>query len=218
MQKKLFETLVSDIMADHFFSDYKFKKSENMLYRRDSDSTICVILEHCRFYDECEVYLIYGRRFEILTKWFEKFSFKSLRTQRNSPNVKNFNKNFGQDDNEIYFNYDFSDYEKKIRKLIPMLKENLTNFLKKYYTLEDFYNADVLPVITNDKELPDVSADWIFIYLTLGFLVDRDNYPVLKKKILERVEWMHGRDEPNVAHYYDRMDEIISYMENNVKL
>ena len=40
----------------------------------------------------------------------------------------------------------------------------------------------------------------------------------LKTKILEHVEWMHGRNEPNVARYYDRLDEIISYMENNVKL
>lgn len=217
MKVKLFETLVSDIMADPFFADYKFKKSESMLYRRDGDSTACVILEHCRFYDECEIYVIYGRRFEILTKWFEKFSHLTLRDQRNSPNVKNFNKHYGQE-NEIYLNYDFSDYDKKVRKFIPMLKENLTSFLKKYSTLEDFYNADVLPVITNDKELPDDGAKWIFIYLTLGFLVDKDNYPTLKKKILERVEWMHGRNEPNVAHYYDRMDEIISYMEENVKL
>lgn len=217
MKAKLFETLVSDIMADPFFSDYKFKKNDNMLYRCDGDSRICIKLQHWSDYGECRIYVSYGRRFEILTKWFEKYSFKSLKAQRYNDNVYYDNTYYGLDD-DIYFDYNFSDYEERICKLIPMLKENLTSFLKKYSTLEDFYNADVLPVIANGKELPDVGADWIFIYLTLGFLVDKDNYPTLKKKILERVEWMHGREEPNIAYYYDRMDEIISYMENNVKL
>ena len=125
------------------------------------------------------------------------------------------NTDFGQEE-YIYFDYNFSDYKEKMRVMLPMIKENLTSFAKKYSTLENYYREDVLPIIRGDKELPDVGADWIFIYLTVGFLVDRENYTTLKNIILERVEWMHRRNEPNVAHYYDRMDEIITYMENNV--
>ena len=82
--------------------------------------------------------------------------------------------------------------------------------------MNDFYNKIVKPEITGKKELPGIGADWCFDYLTLGYLVDRDNYPVLKSKILERIEYMHGYNEPNIEHYYDRIDEIISYMENTV--
>lgn len=216
MKSKLFETIISDIKEDPFFSEYKFKKSENKLYRHDDDNTLFVELDHWQDYGECTIYILYGRRFEILTKWFEKFSFKTLRDQRNNPNVMYDNTDFGQEE-YIYFDYKFSDYKEKIRKMLPMIKRNLTSFAKKYSTLEDYYREDVLPVITGEKELPDVGADWIFIYLTLGFLVDRENYTTLKNKIIERVEWMHSRDEPNVEHYYNRMDEIISYMEKNVK-
>ena len=99
-----------------------------------------------------------------------------------------------------------------------MLKNNISTIATQYTTLNDYYYKIVVPEITGEKELPNVGADWLFRYLTSGFLVDRDNYPILKKKILERVEWMYGRNEPNVKLYYDRMDEIISYMENNVKL
>lgn len=212
MTSKLFETIISDIKNDSFFSEYKFKKSENMLYLRDHDSTLFVELDHWQDYGECTIYIIYGRRFEILTKWFEKFSFKTLRDQRNNPNVMWDNTHFGQEE-FIYFDYKFSDYKEKMRVMLPMIKENLASFAKKYSTLEDYYREDVLPVIRGDKELPDVGADWIFIYLTLGFLVDRENYTTLKNLILERVEWMHRRHEPNIAHYYDRMNEIISYME-----
>ena len=215
MTSKLFETIISDIKNDSFFSEYKFKKSENMLYLRDDDSTLFVELNHWQDYGECTICITYGRRFDILTKWFEKFSFKTLRDQRNNPDVMCDNTDFGQEE-YIYFDYKFSDYKEKMRVMLPMIKENLASFAKKYSTLDNYYREDVLPVIRGDKELPDVGADWIFIYLTLGFLVDRENYATLKNIILERVEWMHRRDEPNVAHYYDRMDEIISYMENNV--
>lgn len=215
MTSKLFETIISDIKNDSFFSEYKFKKSENMLYLRDDDSTLFVELDHWQDYGECTIRITYGRRFEILTKWFEKFSFKTLRDQRNNPDVMCDNTDFGQEE-YIYFDYNFSDYKEKMRVMLPMIKENLTSFAKKYSTLENYYREDVLPIIRGDKELPDVGADWIFIYLTVGFLVDRENYTTLKNIILERVEWMHRRNEPNVAHYYDRMDEIITYMENNV--
>ena len=46
MTSKLFETIISDIKNDSFFSEYKFKKSENMLYLRDDDSTLFVELDH----------------------------------------------------------------------------------------------------------------------------------------------------------------------------
>ena len=217
MEQKLFDTIISDIKNDSFFTEYKYKKSENMLYHREGNSTLFVELDHWQDYGERIIYIIYGRRFDILTKWFEKFSFKSLRDQRNNPDVMCDNTYFGQEE-YIYFDYRFSDYKVKMGKMLPMIKENLTSFARKYSTMEDYYKEDILPIITNERELPDVGADWIFIYLTLGYLVDRENYNILKKIILERVEWMHSRGEPNIEHYYSKMEEIITYMEKNVKL
>lgn len=217
MTSKLFETIISDIKEDPFFSEYKYKKSENMLYLRDAERTLSIEFEHWKDYDECTIYITYGCRFEILTKWFEKFSFKTLRDQRNNPNVIYDNTDFGRDEH-IYFDYNFSDYEEKMHIMLPMIKENMALFVKKYSSLDNYYKEDVLPVITGDKELPSVGADWIFIYLTLGFLVDKGNYSRLKEIILKRVECMHSLGEPNVEHYYDKMDEILMYMENNVSI
>ncbi|MDE6002689.1 MAG: hypothetical protein K2G76_04255, partial [Prevotella sp.] len=53
VKKRLFETLVSDIKADPFFADYKFRRSESMLYRCDGGSRICIKLPHWRDYGEC---------------------------------------------------------------------------------------------------------------------------------------------------------------------
>ena len=35
-----------------------------------------------------------------------------------------------------------------------------------------------------------------------------------KKIMMQRIEYMHSKDEPNLAHYYDRLDEILEYMES----
>lgn len=219
MKKELFKTIISDILSDDFFSDSKFVKSENTFVIRNGENHLSTELEHWRDYEDesCVIRPLYGRHFDILSKWFEKFCVRKLLYQRLGSHIMFDNEDFGQE-NEITFKYDFSDYEEKFQQLLPMLKNNISTIATQYTTLNDYYYKIVVPEITGEKELPNVGADWLFRYLTSGFLVDRDNYPILKKKILERVEWMHGRNEPNVKLYYDRMDEIISYMENNVKL
>ncbi len=219
MKRELFKTIVSDILSDDFFSGCKFVKSVNTFVIRDGEKFVSTELDHWRDYEDesCVIRPIYGMHFDILAKWFEKFSVVKIQYQRLNPHIMFGNESFGQED-EISFKYDFSDYEEKFQLLLPMLKKNVSTIAVQYATLNDYYNKIVVPEITGEKELPDGGANWVFRYLTLGFLVDRENYPMLKDKILERVEWMHGRKEPNIECYYDRMDEIISYMENNVKL
>ena len=94
----------------------------------------------------------------------------------------------------------------------------MTTVAKNYETLEDYYRLDIKPILNGEQELPDVGADWIFIDLTLAHHVCPDKYPEFKSKILDHIDWMYSREEPNVECYYDRLNEIISYMENNVKL
>ena len=219
MKRELFKTIVSDILSDDFFSDCKFVKSENKFVIRDGEKFVSAELEHWRDYEDeaCVIRPLYGRHFDVLSKWFEKYCVRKLLYQRLGSHIMFDNEDFGQE-TEITFKYDFSDYEEKFQQLLPMLKNNISIIVEKYSTLNDFYNKIVIHQIKGEEELPEAGADWIFIYLTLGFLVDKDNYPTLKKKVLERAEWLLHHHELNVAKYYDRMDEIISYMENNVKL
>lgn len=218
--KKLFETIIADILSDSFFSEYKFRKSDNTLYCRTKEETLSIQLDHWRddSIDSTNIYFVYGKRFEILTKWFEKFSFMTLQDQRRNSNVIFNNKMLNNKENELTLRYDFSDYKEKMDILLPLIKENISIVAKKYATLEDYYKEDVVSVMNGEKEFPDGGANWAFIDLTLAYLVDRDNYPKVKEKILERIEWMYDREEPNIVEYYGRLDEIISYMEDNVKL
>ena len=190
-----------------------------MLLLRNDDGFVCAELDHWRDYEDesCVIRPIYGRHFDILAKWFEKYDVIPLNFQRSSLQIMRYNKG-SEEDQEITFKYNFSDYEEKFLQLCSTLKENLSDMCEEYATLNDFYSKIVVPQIKGEEELPEAGANWIFEYLTLGYLVDRDNYPTLKKKVLERAEWLLHHHELNVAEYYDRMDEIISYMENNVKL
>lgn len=213
MNKKLFDTLVSDILSDSFFADYKFRRRDNRVLRRIDGEVIALELDHWRGAEECIIYPIYGKRFDILTKWFERHSFKALQDQRTNDDIFFGNRSFGYDET-VEFKYDFSDYDKKLKPFLEMLKKNLSYVEHRYATLKDFYNEAVRPIINDEIELPVVGADWIFIDLTLSYIVDRQNYPIAKSKILNQVEFMKSRNEPNIERYYDRMGEIISDMEN----
>ena len=217
MNKSLIDKIIEEIKTDSFFEKFKYKRSEMAMYRNFNDAYLYIGLEHWRDYDKEELVIspIYGKHFNVLTKWFEKFSFKTLKDQRNNPNFYYSNKAFGLDET-ISFKYDLSDFEIKIDYLKRTLKECMTTVAKSYETLEDYYCLDIAPILKGELELPDVGADWVFIDLTLAYLVHPEKYPEFKSKMLGHIDWMHRRNEPNIKEYYDKLDEIISYMENNL--
>lgn len=63
-------------------------------------------------------------------------------------------------------------------------------------------------------ELPDGGFDWAMIDLTLCKIVNPKNYNKLKEIILDRIEFLYNREEPNVAYYHDKIDDILRYLES----
>lgn len=63
-------------------------------------------------------------------------------------------------------------------------------------------------------ELPDGGFDWAMIDLTLCKIVNPKNYNKLKEIILDRIEFLNNREEPNVAYYHDKIDDILRYLES----
>ncbi len=219
MAVNILDRIVKDVKSDVFFEEYKYKRALSTFFKKSDDSYLAICLGHKRDWlnDAIIISPIYGKHFFILTKWFEKFSFLTLQDQRTNDNVRTCNDRYGIG-KDITFKYDLSDYDIKINYLVELMKQLITRFDQDYATLNDFYYKEVVPKLDGVHKFKTFGVDWVFQYLTLGHLVDPDRYPELKAKLLEHVEWMHSRNEPNVARYYDRLDEIISYMENNVKL
>lgn len=45
-------------------------------------------------------------------------------------------------------------------------------------------------------------------------IVNPNNYSRLKEIILDRIRFLNKREEPNVAYYYDKIDDILRYIES----
>lgn len=219
MAINILDQIVKDIKSDVFFEDYKYKRALSTFFKKFEDSYLAIGLGHKRDWlnDAIIISPIYGKQFFILTKWFEKFSVLSLQDQRTNDNVRKVNNHYGIG-NDISFKYDLSDYDVKINYLIELMKQLVTRFDQDYATLVDFYNKDVLPKLDGVQKFGTWGSDWMFHYLALGYLIDPNRYPELKSKLLQIMELQYRRHDPHMSIYYDRLDEIISYMENNVKL
>ncbi len=154
-----------------------------------------------------EVYPIYGVRFEILSKWFEKFSFKSIPDQRNNPTVFADGKTLGNQDKFFFLDSgkDFeSDYSNFKNKIIDIS----TRYFSEYISVSSYYINDVLPVLNKERVMNNVGADWIFEYLTAVKLCQLDRYDEMANILKDQISMMYNRKEPNVSMYNDKIDTI----------
>ncbi len=159
---------------------------------------------------------IYGKRFEFLCKWFEKFSFKELKVQRENINVMCMGNKFGYED-EFNFAYECNDIiESQYQEFRNTMEQCMRIVSERYRTLDDFYKNIVEPKFDKrPEELPEGGADWLFEDLAVTKAVAPENYDRLKELLLRHIEWRMGRPEPNIKIYYPKLQEIFDYIEND---
>lgn len=216
MNKK--EILRQLIASSGHLSEFKLKGAG--LIRLTSDGFEAIELEtYPRSWDNetgklaLRLYPLYGRRFDILHKWFEPFSFKTLKDQCGNYTI-GFDGEMLNADNYFYFPQDGSQYEERFSLLKEEVEKNAKAVFTRYATVEDFYHHDVQPLLDNEiSMLPNVGADWIFLYLKSSRLVAPRDYPVIKNKIMKQVEMMNKRGEPNVIEIYPKLNEIFKALE-----
>ena len=119
---------------------------------------------------------------------------------------------------DVYTFYsDLSNFDEEYQKLSEMIRKCASYVFTKYATPKDVYNDKILPVLKGIKELPDLGAEWLFEYLARCKVVEPENDNKLKDLSLKRAEWLikhYKFTEPNMAMYYDRLDEILGYLES----
>lgn len=67
--------------------DFKFRKRDNCFIWHENGIGSMIELDHWIRDNMLTIYPIYMVRFDILKKWFEAYSFKTLRDQRDNPSV-----------------------------------------------------------------------------------------------------------------------------------
>ncbi len=212
----IFDRVVADLMSEPFFADFKVRKRDSMFHLVHNGIRKSVrihhVFNHVYYFD---IEPVYGVRFDVVMKWFEKFSFKPIQIQRDNTTVGFSGNMLGQQDWFVFHKYDDdTQYEEKYKLLRDTIISCATTVFTKFQTLEDYYINKIQPLLDGNTELPWGGADWIFEYLTGCKIVAPENYNRLKEILLRHVEERHARNEPNIMSYYDRMDEILNYLEN----
>ena len=213
---ELFDTIVADLMQIDQFAVYKFRKRDSMLLYKKDGKRLSIELDH--WIDDSSsslvIYPIYGVRFDVLHKWFEKFSVNTLQDQRDRASIS-FSGDMLCQQEEFYFKQNKEHYKDDFYKLQKQLLKNSEYVFSTYSSLEKLYANVIEPILNKNVQLLDVGADWIFIDLALCKLIQPDKYNQLKQILLDHIEFMYKRGEPNVLDYYGRLDEIFSYLENH---
>lgn len=208
-----YDKIVNDLAQLDFFSGYKFRKKDHSLFFKTESGKQFIELDHWRDRDTSSlvIYPVYGVRFDILHKWFEKFSVKTLQDQRDKASISFSGSMLGLQD-ELNFDTNGDGYSNEYENFQIILKCAEYVF-SEYSSLDKLYNKTILPVLDGETELPDVGADWIFIDMALCKLVAPANFDMLKQIILSHVEKMYAHQEPNILDYYDRFEDIFHYLE-----
>lgn len=217
---KIVEIILNRLINEPVFKCFKIRKSDECLIQKTTDGFKQIAFDdHFQDIDlnnhqlALQIRPIFKRRFDILSKWFEKYSFKELKTQRNNGQI------FDNISNEEFLFYNSGEcFDEQYNKLRNKVIEKAHVFFHDYATLEQLYQKEVFTILTGEKKMQSVGADWIFEYLKITWIVDRANYYKLKSLILKQIEFMmFGRrsKEPNISKYYDRLDEIFADIEQS---
>lgn len=209
--------IISELMRDNYFSKYKFRKRDMRIYIQTRYGKQYVDFDYWMNPYSIEsslvVYPQYMVRFEVLEKWFEKFSVKPLQVQRDSY-TSGFSGNMIGEHDEFIFLCDRSNYSEQLKKLVNTVKRCSEYSFSKFNSLKDLYEYWITPVLERKKSLPATGAEWVFEYLTLCKIINPQRYQQFKNMVRTHVGEMNARKEPNIIEYYDNFDKIISYMEN----
>jgi len=158
--------------------------------------------------DALIIYPVFLKRFDVLHKWFEKYSFKNISDQRNKHSI-GFDGQMIERKNKFYFMLDGSDFSSDFDSLLNNLIKNSKDIFDTYINIESLYDFLIVPVLNESKELPTVGADWIFEYLMITKMVNEEMLATIIDKIKPHVKKMWETGEPNVIEYYEKLDLII---------
>lgn len=226
--------ILSKLKEDLFFSNFtlrkrdyclidKTRKNEYMRIKFDYYSSYSPFVEgNPNYSDTYMIYPLYGRRFEVLDRWLEKFSFKTLQDQRSNPTFFfggfsfGFQKEFEllryddpTDPNYMYSMEEFNRLSEVVKICTGIISE-------RYATLEAAYATEIVPIFDKGKEFQlDCGVDWVFEDLALARIVSPEDYWRLKPIFLEYIDRMMKLPNYNMRYFYPKLDEIFAYLESD---
>ena len=212
-------SIVEVIASDSFFKEFVIRKSDTSIILKSDTGYKRVQFQYYNSYDlqrdnlALEITPNYDIRFNILHKWFEKYSKRTLRDQRDDHSIGFTGNMFGATC-EFHFLENRKDYYADLQILHDEVVKNAKYVFPKYATLEGYYDYWIDDVLSGKWEIPHVGFEWIPEYLIATRIVAPSNYEIVKELILKRADWMMGRDNPNIRLYYNDLPAILEDLES----
>ena len=219
--KELLDRIFKRLKEEDYLRNFKFKRNESEFVHLKEDKFYKIGIEH---YDTVESHdnprlglnlcLYFANRYDILHNWFEKYSMLSLEILRYESSFSYTPKNLGLDDMN-FFSFDGDDFDTAYDSFLNEIITGADYFFNRVNSLKKCYENYIVPAIESGSSvLPDEGSQWVLKYLALTRIVSPKNYPLLKSLILERVDYMIKRNEPNIILYKDTMPEICAFLES----
>lgn len=210
-----FEIIVERLKNESFLAGYTFVKSDSSFIQKFEGGWRKIGLDHHSVSSYLTIRPVLLERFDIASKWFEKFSFKTLKDQRSIWTVGASPEMY---DCTGYFYFDDPDkFEETYSNLALVLEKCSQKLFNKFKSIQDVYTYNILPIIEANECYNDGGIDWFFEYLIICRIVAKENYDKLKEILLRHADWRMTRNkwpEPNMNYYYHRLDEILGYLES----
>ena len=211
--------IIEFIAKDPYFKEFTIRKRDNSLNCKTSYGLKGIAFRYYNSYDlardglALEIQPAYVIRFNVLHKWFEKYCKRTLADQRESVSVGIDGKMLGKTD-EFYFLENRNEYDRDLYNMYEEVLENAKHVFSRFTSLEDYYNYYVDDVINGRRNFPTLGFEWVIKVLTATKIVAPNNYAIVKERVLQSVEDMVRRDEPNTMMYYNDLPTIFEDLEN----
>ena len=219
MNKKDVLEILEVVASDVFFKDFKIRKSDNSIICKTDYGYKRVSFNYFNTYDllrddlALEMKPFYEIRFNVLHKWFEKYSKRQLQFQRDDSSMAFWGDKLCTT-NEFFFLENRKGYKKDLQTLYTEVVKNAEYVFSNFNSIKCYYSYFIESILNGKRELPNDGFDWVVEYLIATKIVEPANYDFVKKLILKRVEFMMSRKEPNTALYYNDIPMILEDLES----
>lgn len=218
MNKSDVLSIVENIALNPFFKNYVVRKSDASIILKSEVGYKRIQFQYYNSYDlkrdqlALEITPNYDIRFNVLHKWFEKYSKRTLKDQRDDYSV-GFTGSMISGTDTFYFLESRNNYDEDFKILYNEVIKNAKYVFTKYATLESYYDRCINDVLQKKRDWPDIGIEWIMEYLIATKLIAPFNYKLIKDLILQRIEYMMSRNEPNTKMYYNDLPAILKDLE-----
>ena len=219
--KELLDRIFERLKEENCLKDFKLKRSDSEFIRRKNSGFDQIGFGHyvtVKSHSEPDLglnlRLYFTNRYDILHTWFERYDMYQIESLRSESSFWYTPKNLGLDDMN-FFSFDGDDFETAYDSFLNEIITGADYFFNRANSLKKCYENYIVPAIKDGSSvLPDYNESWAFIYLALAKIVAPENYTLIKSLIMERVDYMIKRNEPNIILYKDTMPEICAFLES----